>query len=38
MDVKVGSGAFMPTYALSEQLAQAIVGVANHAGAAPARC
>ncbi|MDX5628315.1 MULTISPECIES: thymidine phosphorylase [unclassified Brenneria] len=32
MDVKVGSGAFMPTYALSEQLAQAIVGVANHAG------
>ncbi|MBW7981544.1 thymidine phosphorylase [Enterobacillus tribolii] len=32
MDVKVGSGAFMPTYALSEQLAQAIVGVANGAG------
>ncbi|PWC12067.1 thymidine phosphorylase [Brenneria roseae subsp. americana] len=32
MDVKVGSGAFMPTYALSEQLAQAIVGVANQAG------
>ncbi|PWC17796.1 thymidine phosphorylase [Brenneria corticis] len=32
MDVKVGSGAFMPTYALSEQLAQAIVGVANRAG------
>lgn len=32
MDVKVGSGAFMPTYALSEQLAQAIVSVANRAG------
>ncbi|VVT47348.1 Thymidine phosphorylase (EC [Kosakonia radicincitans] len=32
MDVKVGSGAFMPTYALSEQLAEAIVGVANGAG------
>ncbi|EKM0376354.1 thymidine phosphorylase [Cronobacter turicensis] len=32
MDVKVGSGAFMPTYALSEALAQAIVGVANGAG------
>ncbi|MDG0799948.1 thymidine phosphorylase [Pectobacterium polaris] len=32
MDVKVGSGAFMPTYELSEQLAQAIVGVANNAG------
>ncbi|MFC3394374.1 thymidine phosphorylase [Brenneria rubrifaciens] len=32
MDVKVGSGALMPTYALSEQLAQAIVGVANNAG------
>ncbi len=32
MDVKVGSGAFMPTYALSEELAQAIVGVANGAG------
>ncbi|MCG8708695.1 thymidine phosphorylase [Brenneria sp. 4F2] len=32
MDVKVGSGAFMPTYALSEQLAQAIVSVANNAG------
>ncbi|KAA9002727.1 thymidine phosphorylase [Affinibrenneria salicis] len=32
MDVKVGSGAFMPTQAMSEQLAQAIVGVANHAG------
>ncbi|MEC5319442.1 thymidine phosphorylase [Brenneria populi subsp. brevivirga] len=32
MDVKVGSGAFMPTYALSEQLAQAIVAVANSAG------
>ncbi|CFQ08292.1 thymidine phosphorylase [Yersinia enterocolitica] len=32
MDVKVGSGAFMPTYQLSEDLAQAIVGVANGAG------
>lgn len=32
MDVKVGSGAFMPTLALSESLAQSIVGVANGAG------
>lgn len=32
MDVKVGSGAFMPSFELSEQLAQAIVGVANGAG------
>ena len=32
MNVKVGSGAFMPTYELSESLAQAIVGVANGAG------
>ncbi|MTD27477.1 thymidine phosphorylase [Erwinia sorbitola] len=32
MDVKVGSGAFMPTYEKSEALAQAIVGVANGAG------
>lgn len=32
MDVKVGSGAFMPTFELSEALAQAIVGVANGAG------
>ncbi|MDS7722100.1 thymidine phosphorylase [Pantoea ananatis] len=32
MDVKVGSGAFMPTYEASEHLAQAIVGVANGAG------
>ncbi|MDA5542993.1 MULTISPECIES: thymidine phosphorylase [Yersinia] len=32
MDVKVGSGAFMPTYQLSEDLAKAIVGVANGAG------
>ncbi len=31
MDVKVGSGAFMPTYAQSEDLARAIVGVANGA-------
>ena len=32
MDVKVGSGAFMPTFEQSERLAQAIVGVANGAG------
>lgn len=32
MDVKVGSGAFMPTYEASENLALAIVGVANGAG------
>lgn len=32
MDVKVGSGAFMPSYEQSELLAQAIVGVANGAG------
>ena len=32
MDVKVGSGAFMPTYELSAQLAEAIVGVSNGAG------
>ncbi|GAA4875824.1 thymidine phosphorylase [Ferrimonas pelagia] len=32
MDVKVGSGAFMPTYEASEQLAQSIVDVANGAG------
>ncbi|BBI91062.1 thymidine phosphorylase [Serratia symbiotica] len=32
MDVKVGSGAFMPTYTLSLDLAQAIVNVANGAG------
>lgn len=32
MDVKVGSGAFMPTFALSQDLAQAIVAVANGAG------
>lgn len=32
MDVKVGSGALMPTFARSEALAQAIVGVANGAG------
>lgn len=32
MDVKVGSGAFMPTYEASEALAQSIVGVANGAG------
>ncbi|WP_298441337.1 thymidine phosphorylase [uncultured Ferrimonas sp.] len=32
MDVKVGSGAFMPTYELSEQLAQSIADVANGAG------
>lgn len=32
MDVKVGSGAFMPTYELSEELAKSIVAVANGAG------
>jgi thymidine phosphorylase len=32
MDVKVGSGAFMPTYEESEKLAQSIVSVANGAG------
>ncbi|MGL6172148.1 MAG: thymidine phosphorylase [Vibrio sp.] len=32
MDVKVGSGAFMPTYAASEELAKSIVAVANGAG------
>ncbi|MBY5992719.1 thymidine phosphorylase [Ferrimonas balearica] len=32
MDVKVGSGAFMPTYEASEALAQSIVEVANGAG------
>ena len=32
MDVKVGNGAFMPTYELSGLLAEAIVGVANGAG------
>ena len=32
MDVKVGSGAFMPTYDASEALAKSIVAVANGAG------
>lgn len=32
MDVKVGTGAFMPTYEASENLAQSIVAVANGAG------
>ena len=32
MDVKVGSGAFMPSYELSKQLAQSIAAVATHAG------
>ncbi len=32
MDVKVGSGAFMPTYQASEELAKSIVAVANGAG------
>jgi thymidine phosphorylase len=32
MDVKVGSGAFMPTYEASEALAKSIVAVANGAG------
>lgn len=32
MDVKVGNGAFMPTYELSKQLAQSIAAVATHSG------
>lgn len=32
MDVKAGSGAFMPTYEQSQQLAKSIVAVANGAG------
>ena len=32
MDVKVGSGAFMPTYELSKELAHSIVEIANSAG------
>jgi thymidine phosphorylase len=32
MDVKTGSGAFMPTYEDSSRLAESIVGVANGAG------
>ncbi|MCE0494740.1 thymidine phosphorylase [Vibrio salinus] len=32
MDIKVGSGAFMPTYEKSEELAKSIVAVANGAG------
>ncbi|MFL9692029.1 thymidine phosphorylase [Aeromonas veronii] len=32
MDVKVGSGAFMPTFEASEELAKSIVAVANGAG------
>jgi thymidine phosphorylase len=32
MDVKVGSGAFMPTYELSRELAKSIVEIANRAG------
>lgn len=32
MDVKVGSGAFMPTFDASEELAKSIVAVANGAG------
>jgi thymidine phosphorylase len=34
MDVKVGSGAFMPTYEKSQQLAESIVAVGNGAGTA----
>lgn len=34
MDVKVGSGAFMPTYEKSKQLAESIVAVGNGAGTA----
>ncbi len=32
MDVKVGSGAFMPTYELSVELAKSIVEISNNAG------
>ena len=32
MDVKVGSGAFMPTYDLSKELAKSIVEIAKNAG------
>ncbi len=32
MDVKVGSGAFMPRYDLSRELAESIVGIANASG------
>jgi len=32
MDIKVGSGAFMPTFAASEDLARSITAVANGAG------
>lgn len=32
MDVKVGSGAFMPTYELSKELAQSITQISNNAG------
>ncbi len=32
MDIKVGSGAFMPSYEASEELAKSIVAVANGAG------
>ncbi len=32
LDVKVGSGAFMPTYEKSKELAQSIVTIANKAG------
>lgn len=32
MDVKVGNGAFMPTYEQSRELAQSIAAVATHAG------
>lgn len=32
MDVKVGNGAFMPTYDMSQALARSIVDVANQAG------
>jgi thymidine phosphorylase len=32
MDIKVGSGAFMPTYELSKELAKSIVEISNNAG------
>ncbi len=38
MDVKVGSGAFMPTYELSAALAEAIVVSPTAPACAPPRC
>lgn len=38
MDVKVGSGAFMPTYERSEQLAEAIVALPTVQACVRPRC